>query len=208
MNPSMKRRGSYEGAGLSVSRHPNAWMAIARGHVSGSVYELTKSGNRFLDYHAIPYELITSIRDWGIREGYVEAVTHFRVKYYDDEWEEERYMDFASREEAIEEVELMDADPEEIEVITDALKASPKLDARTLGAGDDLEALVPVWVEDMTDLDGVWWQDSFDPDRLSAPRGVIVPSKLAEWQVRKLDEEIDDDEPDYDGGPESPWGRL
>lgn len=205
MVASAKRKGSYEGAGLSVSRHPNAWTQIARGHVNGDIWELTKPNNRFLDYHAMPYRLKTQIRQWGIEQGYIEETTHFRIRYYDDEWEQERWMDFNTREEAEEEAEMMDLE-NPIEEITDALKATPKLDARTMNAGGDMEALVPVWVEDMTDLDGVWWQDSYDPDRLSAPRGVIMQSKMREWSATKPSVEPEDDDDDYDGGPETPWG--
>lgn len=204
MDAAQKRTGSYEGSGLSVSRHPSAWRGIGGGHVQGDTWELEKAGNKFLDYHAMPYALQEAIRNWGIQQGYVKVVTHYRIEYYDDEWEQTRYTIFDTREQAEEELEAMDGDPDDIEEITDAIKTTPKLDARTRNApGNDLEPLVPVWVEDNTDLDGVWWQDSFDPERLSAPRGVIVPSKVATWSAKKLDDDPYDDEEDSDG-PETP----
>jgi hypothetical protein len=36
-------------------------------------------------------------------------------------------------------------------------------------------------VEECTDLDGLWWADDYDPDRLTAPRGVILPRALQAW---------------------------
>ena len=40
MNPRIKRPGSYEGAGLSVSVHPEDWQQIAE--IGGDLWELTK----------------------------------------------------------------------------------------------------------------------------------------------------------------------
>lgn len=45
------------------------------------------------------------------------------------------------------------------------------------GEAEDL-ALV-LWVEDVTDLAGLWWEDRFDLAALSCPRGVILP----DWEV-------------------------
>jgi len=39
--------------------------------------------------------------------------------------------------------------------------------------------------------DGVWWYDDHDPTGLSAPRGVIFPTRLNEWDRRCVDDAID-----------------
>jgi hypothetical protein len=49
LNVENKRDHSYEGAGLSVSTHPDAWRKIARGHVTGDTYQAVKPNNKFLN---------------------------------------------------------------------------------------------------------------------------------------------------------------
>ena len=51
-----KKRDGFEGAGLSVSTHPDAWKRIAKGHVTGDTYSATKEGNRILDAHSLTKE--------------------------------------------------------------------------------------------------------------------------------------------------------
>ena len=54
----------------------------------------------------------------------------------------------------------------------------------TVGAGatDVEQVLATSWVaECVPELDGVWWEDTFDPDGLSAPRGVLVMARITEW---------------------------
>ena len=54
----------------------------------------------------------------------------------------------------------------------------------TVKAGDlhVEQILATVWVQETdNDFEGVWWEDDYDPDNLSAPRGVIVPKHLKTW---------------------------
>lgn len=37
-------------------------------------------------------------------------------------------------------------------------------------------------------FDGVWWMETLDPAALSAPRGVIIESKVAEWTFQNENE--------------------
>jgi hypothetical protein len=46
--------------------------------------------------------------------------------------------------------------------------------------------IATVYVEDVTDLDGVWWDAPLDVLAYSAPRGVIAPKRLFSWNFRKL----------------------
>ena len=43
------------------------------------------------------------------------------------------------------------------------------------------QLLAVIYVEDVLDLDGVWWQDKLDVFKYSAPRGVINRHKLKDW---------------------------
>lgn len=208
MDAANKRHGSYEGAGLSVSQHPQAWSRIARGHVNGDVWELTKRGNRFLDYHNITEQLRSQIEAWGVANGYIESTVEYFFSYYDDEWEMEMVQSFPTAERAEAEAEGFDADIDK----RVALRGTKRLQSRTKGAPGHFDALVPVWVEDTTDLDGVWWADLLDESRLSAPRGVIVPTKVKTWNARKVSDQpygedlSSDDEGDFIQGPHTPHG--
>lgn len=50
------------------------------------------------------------------------------------------------------------------------------------------EFALTVFVDETTTLDGVWWEDRLDV-RVggSAPRGTIVPSRLDDWSVTRLE---------------------
>lgn len=197
MNPADKQSGSYEGAGLSVSRHPLSWQRIARGQVHGDIWKLTKPGNRFLDFHRLNERQKQVIIEWGIRHGMVKQETKYIVKYYDDEWEEDRWIECDTMEEAQEEADFMGLDHDSIEVQEGTLAATPKLSLVSNNAPGGYDALVPVYVEAMLPFDGVWWQDSFDPSKLSAPRGVISINRLPSWKA-EIDHSADDADDDGD----------
>lgn len=170
---------SYEGHGLSVSLHPDAWIHIARlgGHPT---WTLTCGTGAFLDVHALDDVTRTTILDWGVRSGWLERVVVFDVSWFDDELDTDVYSSFLSREDA-----AAEADALEVEEVTsrDTVAATELLAART-GTSDLASApdmAVVVFVTDMTGLDGAWWNDTLSPETLSAPRGVIVPERLRRW---------------------------
>ena len=191
MDPKDKRDDSYEGAGLSVSVNPEEWQQIAR--IGGDLWELTKSGNRFVNYHRLTKVQRKSIREWGVKNGYATPAELWRHSYFDEEVGEGewRYSDFDTKEQA--EAELGgqgEGVDEKVEPVEGGLKATPKLEQKTLRKNispvemDDL--LVTAYAEDELDCDGVWWQDTLDPENLSAPRGVIFPARLPEWSKKKV----------------------
>lgn len=70
---------------------------------------------------------------------------------------------------------------------TEALKPTAKLEER-LGMKSYLDCfdhLLVVYGEEETDYDGVWWEDEYG--HMSAPRGVIFPSRLEAWKKREID---------------------
>lgn len=199
MDAADKRSGSLEGAGLSVSRHPFSWMEIARGQVNGEVWKLTKSGNQFLHFHKLNPEQRQVLTNWGIQHRFVEGGESFVLTYYDEDFEEDRELEFDTQEEAAEEAVYLGADPARITHVRGVLKPTLKLLSVTnKGTGDTLQLLSTIYVEAMLPFDGVWWADEFDPDRLSAPRGVIARNKVAEWKAEKDPHAEDVDDGDFD----------
>lgn len=178
LNPAEKGSWSLEGQGLSVSRHPEAWGRIAR--LGGPVWTVAIRNPRFLDYHQLTAEQKQAITEWGITRGFVEERPAFRHTCWDDEWEQERYTDYLDRDEAEEEAEYSEG---EIAEVT-ALVATAEFPDTTVKPGTDgvEEILATVWVSHTAhEFDGVWWEDDYDPELLSAPRGVIVPRAIPLW---------------------------
>lgn len=177
---------SHEGNGLSVSLHPDEWTAIAQ--LGGLPrWALARRGGFFLDFHELTDTQRDLIRDWAIEHGYLEAITVWQVRRYDDELEDTVCFLFDTHEEAYAEFDSTDDDAGLSPV--DGVRALPKLDER-MGFKVDLagafDAAVLVWVEETTQLDGIWWDDLLDEERLSAPRGVITLSALPHWERELL----------------------
>jgi hypothetical protein len=194
--------GSLEGRCLSVSLCPNAWVGIAR--LGGyDLHKLTKSGGRFLDVHAIMSdpELTDRVVDWAIKDGLAIRKQVFRAWSYDDENDDWSYLLAETRSAAIHEINIDDNEgfdpdsfgPEGRPLIEpfDIVAGTEKLwkaSGATLGPADDAMDLVIICfasesASGLADgpIDGVWWNEAYDPDRLSAPRGGILPERLAEW---------------------------
>ena len=179
-----KKRDGYEGAGLSVSTHPDAWKKIARGHVTGDTYSATKEGNRFLDAHSLTKEHNAEITQWAIKNGYLEQQETVTVCYYDDEMEDDLCSTFNSmadaEDEYDDELQYMDVTVDKGGIVpTEKLKKETR--QTRMSATGVLEFVLPIFAEQQG-LDGVWWQDTLDVQRYSAPRGVIVPSKIKSWK--------------------------
>lgn len=191
LNAEEKGNDSYEGAGLSVSVHPNAWRRIAR--IGGETWKVTKAGNQFLNYHETTPEQHAEMVKWAVKQGYAEPTTYWSVSYYDDEWDEERVFYCDSREEAEEEAEGYDTD--QIEEHPNKLRGTEKLMQRCKVNKSHMQhpdhLIATVFADDVLGLDGVWWEDTFDPSRLSAPRGVIFPDKVASFHFEKAEQAFD-----------------
>lgn len=195
LNAADKRKGSLEGAGLSVSRHPESWSQIAE--ISGDVWRLTKEGNAFLNFHMLKPEQRQLITNWGVQHRFVTYGEHFTVEFFNEDAEETQTMEFDTFEDAKDEVEYLGLDPSNIKHVDGVLKPTPKLLTVTnQGQGAAFDLLTTVYVESMLPFDGIWWADRFEPWTLSAPRGVIVPKHLPSWKVERDDEARDADDGD------------
>lgn len=188
LNAALKAKTSYEGQGLSVSVNPEEWQEITP--LGGRVWNLTKADGVFLDYHEMTADQEAAILAFGLERGYVVEQTGYTVTFFDDEWDQERSSVYLTRTEA-----ELEADDLEVDITEQTIVVATDLfpDA-TVKAGDlwPEQILATVWVEQEGEgLDGVWWEDDLDVDRLSAPRGVIVPRRISEWIAGAVPEEED-----------------
>lgn len=181
LNPKDKERFSYEGHGLSVSTCPDEWERIAR--LGGKPWHtLVKPHHFFLDFHSLTVDQRQQIIDWGVVHHYVYLGEAYQVPQY-DEYGDEYHILCETYDEALAEVvdeEGMDCLPVRCEV----LKVTSKLEDRLqmdLALGLAFDVLVPLYVEEVLGWDGVFWDDDYGD--WSAPRAVIVPSKLSSWRI-------------------------
>jgi len=175
---------SLEGHGLSFAASEElveTWERIAK--LGGQpTWRLDKPGARFVDAHRLSKAQRKEIKEWGVEEGYVELVTVWHAVRWDSEIEDETWSVHESKEDA--ELELDEGG--EIRRRRD-LKGTAKLD-QLIGQQAGLscfDLLLVAYVEQTTELDGVYWDD-LDDGWYSAPRGVILPAKVAEWRTVKL----------------------
>lgn len=176
LDPSGRKAESYEGSGLSISIHPDEWARIAR-LGSPSRWQVTRpdgSPLKFAAWHDVPDADRDSLRQWAAEQGWVEERKVYQVSWFDDELDDTMTTDFTDRDDAEAEADAMDVDVETVTVWR-ATTAFPE--GRIPSNVDPTDALLAVWVrQQRPDLDGVWWDDTYNPAALSCPRGVLVHS--------------------------------
>lgn len=192
MDRESKNAGSLEGTGLSVSIHPIAWARIHRIGDSGFILE---GCGRFLDAMKMSPQEVDDVMAWGMDEGLVvEAEVHV-MSYQDDELDAVVSAEFATFEEAEEEAEAY----EDATIISmSSTVATAKLAELThqnpdrlgpdqLSRSTQVDLVLSLWAEKMLAVDGVWWNERLDPERYSAPRGMIFQSKVQAWTAVPAD---------------------
>jgi len=189
------RGASHEGAGLSVSEHPQAWVRIAR--LGGLPWwTLQRENNRFLDVHALSDAQRNALSQWALEQGLLCHVQAWQVSWFDDELGQEVYSIFETRAQA--QIEAPDADD-----ASDTEGTSPRIEAVLQWQGTAELAqrarrphakpffehawdLAAVEYADFVGLDGVFWNDELAPECYSAPRAVIVPRQVCQWRKAPL----------------------
>lgn len=170
--------------------HPDEWREIARGQVSGDTWELTKPTGNFINAHKITGAGKRFVIAWGTEMGYLDLAVMYRVEWYDDEMEDTMTTLFPSYEEAAEEADYVDG---AVTQVPGSPVATAKLD-QVIGFKVEpmlaYDMVLTQYVEGMTDADGIWWSDQFDPSRLSAPRGVIFADRVNQWTINRMDQDI------------------
>jgi len=174
---------SWEGHGLSISLDPGAWELIAK--LGGAPWwRLRRSGGRFLDYWQLSAEERLQISAWAVKRGLAQWTRAWRLSYFDDELDDTMSILHEDEEDA--RLEAEDFDDARIEQVR-VLSPTEELERR-LGMPSHLDCfdhVLVLWVQDeRPDLDGVWWEDSYGP--YSAPRGVILPDRLASWRPERV----------------------
>jgi hypothetical protein len=181
LDPALKGTWSLEGRGLSVSQHPEDWASIAR--LPGETWHFPHGPQPFLNFHELTPEQRQAITDFGLDAGYIVEAPAWEVTAWDEEWEQERIMLLLDEDEALDESEEQGG---EVQAIT-TMVATELFPDQTVKEGQAHvdQILAAIWVDEKAPgFHGVWWADDYDPDRLSAPRGVISGSKIAEWIAR------------------------
>ena len=140
--------------------------------------------------HVGTFDQRGAISAFGIDRGYVNEVPAWEISAWDDEWEQERISVFLDEDDAAEEADEQGGEVREIRTLV-ATSTFPDSTVKP-GSSDVEQILATVWVEEQAPgLHGVWWQDDYDPDRLSAPRGVIAASKIGDWIASATPAEVD-----------------
>ena len=194
LDASKKGDFSYEGAGLSVTTEPDAWRRIARGQVAGDTHSVAKANNNFLDSHKLTSQHNEQIKQWAIDNGFLEQQETVTVSWYDDEMDDTLSQTFNSMADAeAEHGEYMD--DYDVDVDKGGVVPTAKLKKATgqsrIEATGVLEYVLPLYAESLG-LDGVWWADDLDVNKLSAPRGVIVPGKVDSFKFNRMNENFAD----------------
>ena len=182
---------SYEGAGVSVSQHPDIWRNLIRTTGDGefdaaaTTYELTTDGATF--YDAIPGgPPRESVIEWAFANDFVQEQDGFEVRWRQNASHIEMPFldrDRAEREAAVEgrtlhETSLLILDEYGRRYWEHAFQ-QPLTEANPLVIRD----LTPVWYAEAHGFDGVWWDEQLAPATYSAPRGVVFQSRLDEWNI-------------------------
>lgn len=194
-----QRGASYEGAGLSVSDHPDQWRRIAQ--LGGLPWwRLERPGGTFIDRHALTDAQWEDIIRWGEAHGLVARTAVVFAEIEDDEIG--TYVQAYATRGALEDEfdgDLTGAVWWEGEQIV----ATPELEA-AVGqsvAGDARDVLLTVYAERTQQVDGIWWEDA--PGPYSAPRGVILPGRLGGWEITPHVTHAAEWDPG-DAGPDAP----
>lgn len=191
LNSKKKGKHSYEGNGLSVSTHPAAWRKIARGQVIGDTFSANKTDNKFLNAHALLNKHKEAIANWAVQRGYLLPTGTVTVSWFDDELDNEVAQEFSSMNKAKQ--EFGNLEDYTVSVNKKGHSPTPLLKKITrnpqMTSTGILEYVLPLYAGEM-ELDGVWWSDRLDVQRYSAPRGVIIPSKISTWSFNIVKESL------------------
>jgi hypothetical protein len=183
-----KSKFSLEGSGLSVSLHPDEWRKIAR-LGSRDLYLLSNSGGLFVDGNKLDSREKSDIISWGLESGYIDQKETYKVCWYDDELEDDVCMEFPTYDEAKEEAGD-EEDGKTIEVNKSGVLPTSNLISSSMQGriepSQTFDLLLTIFVESMTNFDGIWWDDYLDVSKYSAPRGVIFNSKINRWSISRI----------------------
>lgn len=184
MTASLKKPGSHEGEGLSVTIRAavDTWKQLAR--ASGDTWKLVKRNNTFLNYHSLTKQQRNDILEWAVKKGWVDINEQFIVSYFDDEMDSDMEAVYDTYDEA-----FLESGKNKDMITSKKMPTSTNKTNTRVGYKVEtvllLDIIATFYAEDVLKMDGVWWNDKHDASRYTAPRGVIFPSKLSTWSYSK-----------------------
>lgn len=171
---------SYEGAGLSISLHPDDWQQIAR--LSGPVWQLDTNGLRFMSRHDLDEAQTAVAVAWAASESLVEIREMWLYPTGENDNGDATFAYAATYDEAKNELawfEDNDSEPEARQVPVATVLLAERTGQQFHPDEDVTDDALILFAETHLDVDGIWWEDDYDPDVLSCPRGVIFAGNVA-----------------------------
>lgn len=176
---------SYEGPGLSVSLHPDDWRAIAK-LGDTPTWVAHKTNNLFVDRWALTEQQEDEIQRWGIRNQLLEYVTRWEVARWDSELDHQYFIHCETYQEALEEADMEESIVTEIETLASTTKLAELTGTQKGNTASAFDMALNIYTQQETDLDGIWWEDTYDPSTYSCPRGVILPDMIFSWSFTAI----------------------
>jgi hypothetical protein len=188
---------SLEGAGLSVSLHPEEWRQIAKlgGNPTWSLRMAGGMDAEFLDVHSLSDQHWVAVMDWACRHGFATKTQVIRVGWYDSEVDDFCAFTYPTSDpakvaEAKAEYEaLKEFDDDATYEVVDGFEATQALNERIGFAVESSlvsDMALTLYVESVLatsdGIQGLWWSDELDVHAYSAPRGVISLNALDQWE--------------------------
>ena len=200
---------SLEAFCVSVSEHPEEWMAIAR--IGGApTWSLSRPGSVWLHVLALTKAQEAAIIDWGVAEGLAEPTTLWRSWFYDSEADRMAYTQWNDEISARNQIDEDDEDACVDHI--DSHRLTPVGMALLERWRDDktcLDGLTILWADrvlapQLPELAGLWWDEDYAPDNLSCPRGGILPSRLDGFTRSRIELDMGVDHDWYDASVDQP----
>ena len=182
--PPRQRRYSLEGHAVSVSVDPAAWQRIAR--LGGQTRTIEMNGHPLLDMLRIEEGAFAGLRSavdaFALKSGLAVPGTVYRSEtIYEDE--DIGWSFHSTYEEALQEAY---GDPDAVAEVqqlvpTERLAKLARVEKVDLSLVRDF--ITMQYAEQILDLPGVWWAETYAPEHLSAPRGGIFPRELGRGRL-------------------------
>ena len=183
LNKDLASNNSYEGNALSASTCPEAWQSIAR--LGGAqCYQLSKPGALFLDIQALlnNSSLEKRLLKYGKEQGLIEFKEVYEISTVDCETDKIMTSRHTSYEEATSEMDEDGTLSMKKDWVETPLLIERTNQKRVLSANDPRVLLGSAYAEHLAqqgfEVDGVFYDQAYAPERLSAPAFGIIPSKI------------------------------